>query len=478
LSNYFEDYEIPFEWASIKNKFIKENDELRLSANSYSPEVIRSVRILELLSKKFKLMKLGDFSERIFVGARSKRLFTTPDKGIPYLSPADVFLFNLKPEKYVSKETEDVENWWVDPYVILITQSGSVGRSIITNELFKDKVISPNMIRFFPNSDGRSILGYIYAFINTWIGQALLTKTLYGITVKHIEPYHVADIRIPLLPESDIKEINNEILRAHKLREEAQKLLISAEETFYRELNLPQIDEQYKEYLGEGEYKLVRAFITRASMLNLRLDASYHIPIASRVFRTLMESGFRLRKIKEMATRIFIPPRFKRPYATKDKGIPYLQPSHLPMVRYFDLKYLYSNFGNSHLYKLKAGQILVVTDGTVGWVSVVTNYISGWFGSNNFARLEIGPDVNLGYVLAFLLSPYGQVQLKREIFGGVIDHITEYHIGNVVVPEPSDGIQRKIGEKISNAYSMRDEAIIIENMAINRLERLLVEYSK
>lgn len=473
-----ENYQIPFRWISIKNTFIKESDELRLSANSYSPEVIKSIKILELLNRKFELMKIDSLSEKIFVGARSKRLFTTPDKGVPYLSPTDVFLFNLKPRKYVSRETKDIENWYVGPYVILITQSGSVGRTLIANELFKDKVVSPNMIRVFPNEEGRKIIGYIYAFINTWIGQALLTKTLYGITVKHIEPYHVANINIPLLGESDIKEINNEILKAHRLREEAQKLLISAEDMFYRELNLPKIGKPYEEYLGDGEDRLARAFIIRASMLDLRLDASYHIPIVSRIFRILIKSGFKLRKMKEIATKIFIPPRFKRPYATKDKGIPYLQPSHLPMVRYFDLKYLYPNFKNSHLYKLRAGQILVVTDGTVGWVSLVTDYISGWFGSNNFARLEIRPDINLGYLLAFLLSPYGQVQLKREIFGGVIDHITEEHIGNVVIPEPSDSIQRKIGEMVSKAYSMRDEAITIENATISKLERLLIEYSK
>lgn len=478
MSNYFEDYETSFRWISIRSTFIKKSDELRLSANSYSPEVIKSMKILELLSKKFELMKVNDFSEKIFVGARSKRLFTTPDKGVPYLSPTDVFLFNLKPRKYVSRETKDIENWWVEPYTILITQSGSVGRSIIVNDLFRDKVVSPNMIRVFPNTEGKEIVGYIYAFINTWVGQALLTKTLYGITVKHIEPYHVANLNIPLLHESDIKEINNEILKAYKLREKAQELLIEAERLFYEETNLPEINEISIEYLGEGEEKYAKVFTIRASMLDLRLDASYHIPIVGRIFKVLMESGLKLRKIRDVATKIFIPPRFKRPYTSKDKGVPYLQPSHLPMIRYFDLKYLYPNFKNSCLYKLKAGQILVVTDGTVGWVSLVTDYISGWFGSNNFARLEIQPDINLGYLLAFLLSPYGQVQLKREIFGGVVDHITEAHIGNVVVPEPPDNIQRKIGEKISKAYSMRDEAIIIENMAINRLERLLVECSK
>ena len=40
----------------------------------------------------------------------------------------------------------------------------------------------------------------------------MLTKILYEITVKHIEPYYITNINAPLLEDSDIKdikEINN-----------------------------------------------------------------------------------------------------------------------------------------------------------------------------------------------------------------------------------------------------------------------------
>ena len=62
-------------------------------------------------------------------------------------------------------------------------------------------------------------------------------------------PYHLYNIPVPRVPELEEK-INQKILEAHRLREEAQGLLLKAEGMIYSELGLFEIDEDDVEYFG------------------------------------------------------------------------------------------------------------------------------------------------------------------------------------------------------------------------------------
>ena len=106
-------------WITLKSKWIYQDQEKRLNALSYSFESIRARELLETLKTRTSVELISNLSKRIFVGARVKRLFTNSKEGIPYLMPIDLFMFNLKPRKWVRKETEDLENWWVEPFTIL-----------------------------------------------------------------------------------------------------------------------------------------------------------------------------------------------------------------------------------------------------------------------------------------------------------------------------------------------------------------------
>lgn len=455
------------------------NGELRLNAFSYSRESILSNKIIESLSKsEIKINKLSDFAKDIFVGARSKRLFTTKNEGIPYLMPTDMFLFNLKPRKWIKFETKDIENWAVSPYTLLITQSGTPGRLLISNKLFENKVLSPNVIRYAPNIQGCHQIGFIYAYLSSWIGQSLLIKDNYGVTVKHIDPQHIGNIPIPNIPELE-NDINQKILKAYKLKEESQLSLLKAEKLLYKELNLPLIDEEVVDYYNGFEGKLIKASEINFSELNLRFDASYHLPIIRLIEKNLSELNLEIQELNDNITKIHIPPRFKRPYVkNQENGVRYVLPSELPLIKPFESKYLLKEFKNYDKYLLNENEILIVTDGTIGWVSLVTSIIDGLYGSNNFAHILVSDNIDKGFLLAYLISFYGQIQLKREIFGGVIDHLTEEHVRKIKIPLPKMEIQKKIGNHILQAYTKRDLANNIEEEAIKDLENKLLELSK
>jgi type I restriction enzyme S subunit len=124
-------------------------------------------------------------------------------------------------------------------------------------------------------------------------------------------------------------------------------------------------------------------------------------------------------------------------------------------------------------YLLKSGELLITTDGTVGRVHVVTDRMAGWFGSNNMARLN-DEHTDMGFLCAFLHTPFGTHQLCREIYGGVIDHINERHISSVMVPVLNRSEQTEIGNQIRKAFQLKEEANLVEDAAIASVECMIL----
>src|SRR5690606_21244416 len=121
---------------------------------------------------------------------------------------------------------------------------------------------------------------------------------------------------IPIIPE--FKEIHEKISRSHRLKEKAQKLLVSAKNEFYDELSLPQPNKDEEVYLGTFG-RLIKSFSVKASELELRFDAPFYEPKVQLIKQYLSETKSRtdleVKKLSEVVKEdIFIPSRFKRPY--------------------------------------------------------------------------------------------------------------------------------------------------------------------
>lgn len=472
--------ESTIQFFNIESKFVN-SGELRLNASSYKVESIKANEMLKnLKDSNYQIKKLWQLSRKIFIGKRSKRIFISKKEGLPYLQPKEIFKFDLSSTKWISIETEDVENWGVSPFMILVTQSGSAGRPLLTNELFNEKIVSQNAIRFDPNDNGRELIGYIYAYLSSWIGQALLMSDQFGITVKHIEDHHLSNVQIPIIPELT-EDINDSILKSYELREESQKLLFKAEKLLYTEL-LTEIDEEDVDYFGGEMGKEVKSFTTNFKQLESRLDASYHIPLAHMVLESLyhLKNKGSLKKLSEVSDS-FVPGRFKRNYVDPDNGIPLLQGSHIPLIKPIDIKSIWKGMKNIEKYVIKKDWILVTCSGTIGRLSLVSDYWNGWTATNHLLRIiPKETEIHPGYLTSFLLSIYGQVQFQRLVYGGVVDEIGEAGelIDDILILKPNnEDIENCIGNLVLEAYNKRDEAAKIENETIKILENRLVEIS-
>jgi type I restriction enzyme S subunit len=477
---------MPFYWNAIKSEWVFSDTSTRLDASFYSRDVGKARILLDKIKKKgIKITTISDFSftSQIFWPERFKRKYVKEGKGKPFLMPKEVFQFLPQPRKFIVDFSNNLlvkEGW------ILITRSGSIGRCLLTNKILSlNFVLSDDLIRIIPSNEKE--VGYIYTFLNTWIGQAFLTKTQYGETVKHIEPEHIGNIPLPLLPESDIEEIDKKTLEAHKLREEAQELLFKAEKLLHEELDLPIMTEENVNYLGSEKEKSAKAYTVKSQKIfvkNLRLNAISYFPTCllaeSLLEKKEGEGKFKLKKLKEISQKIFTPARFKRIYVKPSEGIPLLQGSHIPMVRYFDLKYISRITENLDSYIIRKDWILVTCSGTVGRVFLTTKFCDGWAATNHMTRIIPSDEVNAGYLTIFLQSSYALSQLEALIYGGVVEEIGEAGelVGEILVPVPSQPIQEKIGRMVVEAYEKKDQANILENQAIKLLEAKLEELAR
>lgn len=465
-------FEVPGHWLS--------EGECRLNASFYSQDVIAARLLLrKVVDKGVTTTRLVDLTDEIFMPALKITIPFT-DYGEPYLTQSEAEFFLPKSRKKINlAKVENPDRWYVRSGVILISQSGTIGRVTIATKYLERLVISPNPIRLIANEEVR---GYLYAFLSSWIGSTLIKSPKYGVTVDHILPHHLYNIPVPRIGELE-EEINQKILEAHRLREEAQELLLKAEEMIYSELGLQKIDEDDVKYFGGEKGRIVKSFVIEASELNLRLDASYHIPLCHLAIQNLIkEKSGTIRRLGGVADS-FVPPRFKRAYVKDPSdGVPLLQGRHIPQVKPQGINYVRTNMKNLESYIVRKNWILTTCSGTIGRLSLVRDYWDGWAATNHLLRIIPGEDkIHPGYLTAFLLSIYGQMQFQCLIYGGVVDEIGEAGelFNDILVLKPKNkDIENKIGNLAFEAYDKRDKANQIEDEAIKLLERRLREIAE
>lgn len=449
-------------------------DDLRLDASFYADEVILAQRAIEESGIPIKNLDDTSVTREMFWPGRFKRIYTgNPTEGFPFLQASQALMLRpntrgwlVKSKNPNSQDYIPQEGW------ILITRSGVIGRCVIVNKRLTRFFLSEDLIRIV------SVLptGYLYAFLSSWMGQALIVKQQYGGTITHLEPRHLQRIPVPLLPEDEQLVIHGQIMKAYCLRDEANELLDQADELLHKELDLPQFDESQVSYLG-GVTK-PKAFAIQSSELDNRFDASFHLPIAKAAIQELHKGKYPLVQLDNLAQRIFIPPRFKRIYVEPEYGVPFLQGSHIPLMKPYDLKYLSRRANERYIQEclIHPGWILVTRSGTVGRPMLVSSALDDWAASEHCLRIIPSPQrAHPGYLAAFLMTSYGQYQLTSKIYGGVVDELTEDDTAAVWLPDAPMDVQERIGTLVVQAFEKKEEANQIENQTVRTLERTITK---
>ena len=118
--------------------------------------------------------------------------------------------------------------------MILITDSGTVGRVIYTTAYHEGAVGTNNLIRVIIADD--ALRGYVYQFLSSRLGQDQLKSNIYGGIVDHLEPDDVKNVIVPIPRDRKlIEDIGLPVIKSIELQEyayaelESSRLLLAEE---------------------------------------------------------------------------------------------------------------------------------------------------------------------------------------------------------------------------------------------------------
>lgn len=310
--------------------------------------------------------------------------------------------------------------------------------------------------------------GFVYTYLKTDVAQNLLHAEKFGSVILEIEPEALKNMLIPNPPVLIKQKIHDLIIDSYCKRDESNDLIDEATRLLIDALELPPMDDMEKEAFSYSEE--ISSFPVKLSELNGRLEGNYHTTVVPVIEKYLSKNAelFRLRD-KKITDWIILAGVFKRNYVQKGQGYPFIGGKEITQLSPKTDKYL-SYITHKKRYekelRVKENWILVTDRGTIGKVVIVPKHMENMAISQNV--LKIAPKIYPGYIYCFLNSDYGQLLIKRQSYGSVVNMIDNSCMGDVQVPILKN---RKIVEKIDSlvlkANELRYEAYKQEQKAIN-----------
>jgi type I restriction enzyme, S subunit len=226
------------EWITVDVKTVRaaigDGSEYRLDAHFYNPTAQLAVANIRKGRSEVKIV--GDVTERVFFCNRFTRTFVDRDHGIPYLAGKDIVQIRPTDLSYLSRsQTNDLDLYRLQKGWLLMTCSGTIGRTCLVWKNFEEFVGTHDLIRIVPDAskiDG----GYLYAFLSSAYGKQQVLRYRHGSVIDHVTPEQVQRVLIPLPSRKDQTGIGDKVREAHEKRAEAIRLEDEAQAILMKEL--------------------------------------------------------------------------------------------------------------------------------------------------------------------------------------------------------------------------------------------------
>lgn len=468
----------PFSYGAVSlNKII--NNKCRLDASAYNIDVMKALK--KIKANQYGFITLWGDSGLInsaYYPGRYKRIYVSSKRGTPFFLPSQLDEILPKPTKFVSTLTvKQLCDDFIKEKSLLLSRSGTIGKSSITSKTTVGKLFSDDVIRVTFKNDYD--LGYVYAYLKSEIGLTILQGNIYGSVIDHIEPEHLNDIPIPCAPIADREKINELVQESYNLRDKSNNLITLAQKELYSELGLLDLStlspKQYSCNAGFNNYSV------KLSKTDLRLDGSYHVPIVEEIIKKISEKSERVAKLgdDDISESIILPGRFKRVYVDKVHGIPFFGGKQLLSLNPTNIKYLsplhHGERIEGQLF-LKENMCAISCSGTIGKVMIVPKHWEGWTMNQHVIRVVPKTNDIAGYIYAWVDSPYCRPLIDRYIYGSVVDEVDDEQIAQVPIPIiKNKEALHKINDNILKANILRYKAYLKEQEAFKIMNAIINE---
>lgn len=417
--------------ASVRAKQLFAGDR-RMEAETY---LSRGFSLREAIeSRPTGWKSFGDLA-RVEQPGRLKGILVSQEYGTPFLSATQVFDIRPIPRKFLALEKmETAKDCFVGDGTILVTRSGSVGRSTLAHAPHRGVVISDDLLRVYAKN--KRDYGWLYAYLHAPQVRAMTIGAHYGHIIKHLETFHLEALPIPVMDDATAAYFSHRFDRILYLRNEAHKLAEEADLQFAKTVG--SVKPSDKE---EG-------FVTRASTMSVgrrRLEACFHTPRAAAIFKRFKHFV----RVGDVTERVWWMTRFRRFYG--EDGIPYLSADELFTANAPEKKrILVDPEDDYHDYFVKSGWIVMACSGQVyglnGAAALMTKYHENIFFSHDLIRIIANPSkIRAGYLLVALTHrTHGRPLLIRTAYGTSIPHLDPNDVMDFPVIRLDEGVESSI----------------------------------
>jgi len=382
------------------------------------------------------------------------------------VSARDIVNADVRPAGYLSrKHGRLLDTLRLREGMILVTCSGmNLGKAVWARAELSGLIGSHDLIRIEPDP-AAAPPGYLFAFLASRHGHALIRKQIYGGHIKHIEPEHIASLPVPRLGAKTEQEIHKLIESAANNRGRAHELRRDAQASFYRQFSLSD--------LTDADTSVNRAsFSVQAGALQ-RLDAAHYSP-ACRAAADELASCREAKRLDAVA-RVFTPGIFKRIHVEDPRyGYPYFSGTELFQYDPEPRGYLSRRAPKIEDYIVRGNWLLIQDagqlEGLIGRLVRVTPKVAKSVVSNNLMRIATDDAEDAAYLSVVLSSPHGYRAITRNAFGSSIPQLDPAHIGALRLPWPSNAVRKRVAEPVLEAWKVEDEASESARKALKKVE--------
>lgn len=439
----------------------------RLTGGFHVSEDQRAIVSLRRTKGSKSLLKTLVAGRGIFRGPIFSRMYVDdPSHGEPYVSARDIVTADVQPAAYLSrKHGQLLDDLRLEEGMILVTCSGmNLGSAIWTRREMHGLVASHDLIRIEPDADAVPP-GYLFTFLASRYGRALIRKQIYGGHIKHIEPEQLADLPVPRIGSGIEREVHELTVSATRNRDRAHQLRRDSQTMFVKHFSLSD--------LTRAPTPIRHAIFDVSSSSLGRLDAAHHSP-ACRAAATELASGGTVRRLDEVA-RVFTPGIFKRMHVEEPRyGYPYFSGTELFQYDPEPRGHLSRRAPKIEDYLVSLNWLLVQDagqlEGLIGRLVRVPPSVAGSVVSNHLMRVATDDATDAAYLAVVLSSPHGYRAITRNAFGSSIPQLDPAHVGAIRIPWPSTVVRQRIGVPVLEAWKLEDEASESAQLAMKKVE--------
>jgi restriction endonuclease S subunit len=382
-------------------------------------------------------------SELIKDGPHHTPMFV--QEGIPFLQKGDVKEgeINLIRPKKISKEFHDLNPLThAKPNDVLIRKIGVGPREVAVVPLDSPPLhifVTLAVIRLKKEYDPN----YVEIFLNSSLGRSQTERRNKGIGSPCLHLEDLKTVLVPLPPNTIQGKITKKI---HSARSKRRQVLARSQRL------RTNVSAKLDEVLG------LKGVISKPSTIYVtrdiadRLDAPYYNPVHEEVIEQLNHGKFKTVGLSAIAG--FQKKRVDPANDSPDALINYVQIQDIDETDntiVSSTKVLGKDASSRARIPVSTDDILVpILGGSSISVAKVAKEFSGAIVSNGFEVLRVHDEKMRLYLVTYLVSPYAQLQIERELTGTIMPSISKEKLGKIRVPRPDDKTLRRISELIGH----------------------------